>query len=427
MGLSVGEETCTVCSQSRSTVGQYDSNRLDQQRHVKGQACNGSPTGTVLEICHSRFPDNMCAHTWGEECNRRCCIQIAVQSNPTAIQDQQGQSSASHRMEMDREAKFYMNSSLASSSRSGKISQMRSFARFALIMGVSPLSPSEHFLIQYVCFLARTLPLNSILGYLDGMRILQDWSSLQFDWSKKACPRLHLVLLGIGHKGVSSTRSKKSAFGVKELRSLKDYCCQFGLGSVQRAAWVAIIVSFWGCLRSDNVVPKSVAAFDPYRQMCLANMSWIPEGILVVLGKTKTRSSRGPSLRVLLPLLDNLKDLCPVRTVNDFLSTIPSSISGPLLLFRKGSSWAPLLYRDLRVVILKWSESRGYARGEFGSHSARSGAATAAFRGGVGSVGIKKLGDWLSDTFLTYVRQDILDLMEIQSKMLSALVHEDII
>ena len=37
---------------------------------------------------------------------------------------------------------------------------------------------------------------------------------------------------------------------------------------------------------------------------------------------------------------------------------------------------------------------------------------------GVGSIGIKKLGDWLSDTFLDYVRHDLADLAEIQIAML---------
>ena len=52
------------------------------------------------------------------------------------------------------------------------------------------------------------------------------------------------------------------------------------------------------------------------------------------------------------------------------------------------------------------------------AHSARSGGATTAYRAGVGSIGIKKLGDWLSDTFLDYVRHDLADLSEIQMAML---------
>ena len=112
--------------------------------------------------------------------------------------------------------------------------------------------------------------------------------------------------------------------------------------------------------------------------------------------------------------------------MNDFLATVPSSKSGPLVLFRKNSRWVPLLYRDLRTVILSWSDSSGHQRGKYGSHSARIEATTAAFQGGVDAIGIKRLGDWLSDTFLIYVRQDVLDLMEIQSKMLNALVREEI-
>ena len=426
VGPSSAQETHSICPQARSAVGQYNCNFMDKQGNCKGQASYGTTERVVLEVRHVGLQSNLCTHTWDKKCNCRCCIQATVQQNSKPLFNQQSQSSLFHRANLDSEAKYYMNNSLAETSRPGKISQMRSFVRFAVIMGVTPLSPSEHFLIQYVCFLARTLPSDSILGYLDGVRILHNWSSLQFDWSRKACPRLHLVLSGIRHKGVPPAGVKKATFGSKELLSLKRFCFQFDVGSIQRAAWVAIIISFWGCLRSDNVVPKTEIAFDPLRQICLANMSWIPEGILVVLTKTKTRSFHGPGLRVLLPVLDNLVDLCPVGAVNSFLAVVPSSKSGPLLLFLKGGHWVPLLYRDLRKVIVAWSSFMGFEPGKYGSQSARSGAATAAFRGGVDAIGIKRLGDWLSDTFLSYVRQDVLDLLEIQSKILSALVNEDV-
>ena len=88
--------------------------------------------------------------------------------------------------------------------------------------------------------------------------------------------------------------------------------------------------------------------------------------------------------------------------------------------------WVPLLYRDLRSVIVAWSSSMGFKPGKYGSQSARSGAATAAFRGGIDAIGIKRLGDWLLDTFLSYVRGDILELMEIQTKILNALLQEEL-
>ena len=203
--------------------------------------------------------------------------------------------------------------------------------------------------------------------------------------------------------------------------SLRSFCLQQGPGSVQQASWTAIIISFWGCLRSDNVVPKTAALFDYQRQICLANMEWVSEGVVVRLAKTKTRTSGSLSLKVFLSRLDSLMDLCPVRAIISLLDCTPVSFHGPLLLFHKGGIWTPLLYRDLRAVIRAWAASVDVDPSSFGSHSARSGSATVAHKAGVQDSSIMKLGDWLSNAFLSYIKQDVTELRNIQLQMLHQL------
>ena len=70
------------------------------------------------------------------------------------------------------------------------------------------------------------------------------------------------------------------------------------------------------------------------------------------------------------------------------------------------------------MVITNWASANGLAKGKFGSQSARSGGATMAFHAGIDSTGIKKLGDWLSDTFLGYLHENLVDLCSIQMEML---------
>ena len=310
---------------------------------------------------------------------------------------------------------------MADSSRPGKISQMRSYIRFAVVMNIQPLNPSEGFLIQYICFLARTLPLSSIRGYVDAIRILHNFCGKVFNWSVFACPQLHMVLAGIGKKGIPEKGHKKAAFGTHELLSLKRFCFTSEKGSKQRAAWAAIIICFWGCIRSNNVVPKSEQLFDPQRQICMANLQKIPEGFVALLTKTKTRSATREKLRVLLPLLSHLTDLCPVRAINGLLASVPVSLVGPLFVFVEDGSVHTLLYRDVRSVISTWASSVGLDVTTFGTHSARSGGATAAHHAGVEDSGIMKLGDWLSNTFLSYIKLDVSDLWSIQMKILHEL------
>lgn len=294
-------------------------------------------------------------------------------------------------------------------------------------MSVQPIHPSELFLVRYVCFLARTLPISSIRGYLDAIKILHNSCGFTFDGSSASFPKLHRVLLGISLKGIPTKACKKAAFGVKELISLRAFCFQFVKFSVQRAAWTAIIVCFWGCIRSDNVVPKQAKLFDPHRHVCLSNIQHIPEGLLVVLKRTKTRSAHSASLQFLLPRLPKMAQLCPVKAVNLLVSIVPGPVNGPLFLYRQGQAVKLLLYRDIRSVIRAWSHSVGVPLAKYGSQSARSGSATTAYKSGVDEVGIMKLGDWLSNTFLSYVKQDMVDLLKIHLKMLNHLEMDSVL
>ena len=280
------------------------------------------------------------------------------------------------------------------------------------------MNPPEPFLIKYACFLARTLPLSSIQGYLNAVQKLHNWCGLSFDVSAYSCPKLHVVLAGIGQEGIPSKVSKKAPFGARDLLSLRAFCFQFDSSSKQRSVWTAVIVCFWGCLRSDNVVPKANKLFDPRRQICSTNLHRVPEGLLVLLQRTKTRSA---DVRFLLPYLHGLVDLCPVRAINSLMGCIPSPTGGPLFVYRKSASVVPLLYKDIRSVIRSWARVMGFSITKFGTQSARRGSATTAHQAGVDDIGIMKLGDWLSNTFLSYIDQNFSELKSIQRQMLNQL------
>lgn len=422
MGSHLLQEARQVCSPVGSSVGQHNSSHMDKQGHFPQQNSNDHATRAVLEVGHARLPGHLHPHSRPQKRHRRCSVEVEVSRNTTSLLNRASSDTLGRRSRLDREAQHYLTNSMGS--KASTISEMRSYVRFAIVMKVQPLNPNEQFLIQYVCFLARTLPQKTILGYMNAVRMLHSWCSLSFDWSKSRFPRLHLILHGVRRVGIPPANKKKTAFGVKELLSLRQYCFGFLPKSVQRAAWTAIIVCFWGCLRSDNVVPKSVTKFDPARHVCKSNIELVDEGFVVSLDKSKTRPLHGSGLTVLLSRLDSLVELCPVRALNLIWSLFPAAHNGPSFLYLKEGLAVPLLYRDLRSVINGWASFNGIVTGKFGSQSARSGSATSAFRGGVDSMSIMRLGDWLSNTFLSYVRQDISDLWKTQMRMLNELRSE---
>ena len=421
VGIQFPQETSQVRFSSGGKARQYVSQGVDQQGYLQKQGSDDHAEGDILVISNTRVQGHLCSHSGQTECNSGRRLKVGVLAHPRQLHHQEVAGAISSRERLHKEAQFYMNKSLSGSSKPGKVSQMRSYVRFAIVMNAQPIYPSEEFLVKYVCFLARTLPLASIWGYLHAVQVLHRWWSIDLDYSQATCPRLHLILDGIGSAGVQPTLRKKAAFGLQELLSLKDFCFMTPSGSVERTAWAAIIVCFWACLRSDNVVPKTARLFDPMRQICNANMRRIPEGVLVSLAKTKTRSPQKAKLKILLPRLDSLVKLCPVRAIDSLFASIPGLDKGPLFMFLSVDGVKPLLYRDLRGVIRNWAKSLGVDPRRYGSQSARSGSATTAYRAGVDEVGIRKLGDWLSSVFLSYVKKDVVDLVKIQMQMLNEL------
>ena len=417
VGSNLHKETREVGVPVDCQVRQYIGSILDQQRDLQIQSRNDYTQRTVLEISDPKLQGFMFSHSGRQESHSRCSFQAAVPPHPTPVSHQGSSTTVNTRKALDHEAQFFLSSSMADSSRPTKISQMRSYLRFAVVMDTQPMCPSELFLIQYSCFLARSLPLPSIQGYLDAVRILHNWLGYSYDASDLSCPRLHMILAGIKNKGIPTKGQRKAAFGAEQLLSFKAYCYQFSKRSVQRAAWAAIIVCFWGCIRSDNVAPKSAKLFDSKRQICATNLQRILEGFLAILDRSKTSSSLGKALRVLLPQLDNLIDLCPVRAIDMLLLNFAGSNLGPLFQYSKDGSVFPLLYKDIRGVIRDWAQKMGIKLSMYGTHSARSGGATTAYKSGVDEIGIMKLGSWLSNTFLSYVKQDVIDMMQIHMKM----------
>ena len=122
-----------------------------------------------------------------------------------------------------------------------------------------------------------------------------------------------------------------------------------------------------------------------------------------------------------MPCLDALPFLCPTRAIEDLISAMSPELNGPLFIYQSSGGSKLLLYKDVRTVIRKWASSQGIKLGKYGSHSARIGSASTAYKAGVHSAGIKLLGDWLSSTFLSYIRQDVKDIQSIQMDMVDQL------
>ena len=66
---------------------------------------------------------------------------------------------------------------------------------------------------------------------------------------------------------------------------------------------------------------------------------------------------------------------------------------------------------------------RGFPQDQLGSHSLRAGGAMALKMNGIDSMLIKKYGRWSSDTFLTYIHEQIAGLADGVSAAMARTMH----
>lgn len=132
----------------------------------------------------------------------------------------------------------------------------------------------------------------------------------------------------------------------------------------------------------------------------ISDVSCSERELSINLRKSKTDQARKGVKEVLLPLGD--PRYCPVTRVGEFLVLRPAT-QGYLLIHANRS---PLTKYQFERVMAACLARAGLLQADkrYSSHSFRIGAATSAFKAGMGMENVKKVGRWDSQSFKLYIR-----------------------
>ena len=132
------------------------------------------------------------------------------------------------------------------------------------------------------------------------------------------------------------------------------------------------LVAFFSFLRISNLVPYKLSDIgDP-------QASFIPQGALLRITRTKKLQFRERVLEIPLPLIPGLS-LCPVTALRQFLAHVPLSPSSPLFVCQSRGSFRPILAHQYNAFIKKSLSAIGFNPAQYSSHSFRRGGTTFAF------------------------------------------------
>ena len=105
--------------------------------------------------------------------------------------------------------------------------------------------------------------------------------------------------------------SIKPIIDVDTLQSIMLQCDRMHMGHICKAA---ILLGFFSFLRISNLVPHSIAGYDPLRHLSRADLIFAPPGINVTVKWSKTLQNRDKFKVIKIPSLGK-SPLCPVSAV----------------------------------------------------------------------------------------------------------------
>ena len=285
------------------------------------------------------------------------------------------------------------------------MSQMRSYLPFCVYYGYQPFPAAVSTLNRYAAFLARSLSAPSIPAYLNAVRILH----LEHGLTDPTKNNFHLAttLRGIKRaKGVTVTQKKPITPQI--LLAIRN---QLNLDDPWHAIfWAVCLVAFFGLLRKANLLCRGSTQFNPSKHVRRGDIVFFDDWAIVINRWSKTIQLSQRILTIPLPRIPQ-HPLCPYNALKHAFNLVPAPLSGPAFVVPAPSGTLPLTYGKFDSMLQSLAAAMNLDPSQLSGHSFRSGGATLAFQAQIPAELIKRLGDWQSDAYRSYIHIPVKDRM----------------
>ena len=307
--------------------------------------------------------------------------------------------------QLDADIAFYRAHAFAAATKRTYTSHLRKYLSFCSWYGYTAVPASPTTLCRYAAYLAQQLSSSSIPQYLNIIRLLHIETGLPNplidNWY------LSSLLKGISKsKGTNVSRKLPITPALLlRIRSQLNLLNQFDI-----VFWAACLIFFFSFLRKSNLLPPSVATFDPQRNLCSGDVSVHFSGssflgFVLAVKWSKTIQTGDRILYCPIPSLPH-HPLCPCAALSSaFLSTrsLTTQAHSAFSLVNPQSRCYPLTYpcflKKLRSILSRL----GVDVRQYTGHSFRRGGASWALAQGLPIEAIKIMGDWKSDAYQRYL------------------------
>ena len=196
-----------------------------------------------------------------------------------------------------------------------KVSHLRQYISFCTFYDVDDFPIKLGTLLRFLALLGRG-PLafgsaTNILASLKYFTAFLDPSSLR---------AFESILVVSSVKGLKAQLSRpvhqKLPFNVVHL--IKFHSCIDLLNVKHLAAWVAMLLAFFGCLRLSNLVPLSKAKFDPAKQLRVNDIKFLDNLVVIFYKWSKTNQNTDRVTWIPVHCVDDPRFNLKVHLINLF-------------------------------------------------------------------------------------------------------------
>ena len=279
------------------------------------------------------------------------------------------------------------------------------YSKFCKDLRFSEYPADEWQLIKYACYTAmHVMSIGMVKNYVGGVRTLQALAG--YPVPPASSPNLKLVMKGLKAELARPTRqaSPLSREILIEISAKVIWNSQFHV-----CCYSAILIGFYLCLRSSNLVPLSSAQFNPSEQLTRGQVS-LDEDLelgMFDIEWSKTVQYREKDLWLAVRPASR-PDICPLATLKKLFDMVPADDSALCFSYRnKSNVLKALTYGQLSEQLKKWVESMGRDPTRYMLHGMRRGSTVHAYKTGIDDTALRLLGNWQSDMYLRYVDMDM--------------------
>ena len=295
------------------------------------------------------------------------------------------------------EAKSYLGSVFAESTKRTYMSYLRAYLRYCSYFSRKPVPADQATLVGYVAFLARSIIPRSIGAYLNIIRILHVsagfanplFNNWEINMLKRAIARVH-----------GSPPQQKLPITIEILLDIRELLNFSDNRDI--CFWAACLVAFFGFLRKSSLLMKS-AKSDPKSGICRFDVTDLSQHSFSLRIRNSKTIQFGQRVLTLPYAACKISELCPVRAVVNHLTSSRLNCDSPLFAYTCGKKVKAITYCTFTSMLKAKLSLAGYNPKLISAHSFRRGGTSFAIASGMDPVVVKARGDWSSNAFERYV------------------------